>query len=101
MLQGNATQTVGGLGIIGVRIGGFSSKIILIHPSSPCEGVLQVGDHIIAIDGYKTKTDTRGIPGEPITLTIKRGSEIFDVTVPRVAVQDLHDKTLNQCWGVK
>ena len=101
LLSGEVHHTKDTVGIVGFRWTAFSHRISHIHQGSPAEGVLQIGDEIIAIDGERRKTETRGEPGEPITLTIKRASEVFDVTINRIAVQELQSRSLNKYWGVE
>jgi C-terminal processing protease CtpA/Prc len=98
MLAGVVAKT-NTIGIIGVRTG-LNNTISLVHPGSPCERYLRRGDRIVAIDGQRSKTDTKGVPGSTITLTIKRGATEFTIKVHRIAVQDLHDKSLNKYFGL-
>src|SRR5688572_23165750 len=69
------------------------APVILVDPDSPAAAAgLQLGDQIVAIDGRALPTmaerqgaiDAIGV-GDLVTLTVKRGAELHDITyrVPR------------------
>lgn len=67
--------------------------------AAPAAGVLQAGDEIVAIDGKRTDSwdDTVSVieksAGVPLTLSIKRDGEQFDVVVTPVANTKYRDST--------
>jgi C-terminal processing protease CtpA/Prc len=101
MLSGAVCETRNTIGIVGYREALFSNRIVEIHPGSPIEGILQKGDRVLAVDGNRNCHQTCGQPGSEITLTVSRGGTVFDVTVRRIAVQDLHIQYLNHIFGVR
>jgi C-terminal processing protease CtpA/Prc len=100
MLQGNVTQSRNTVGIVGYRESVFGNRVVEIHRGSPAEGVLKKGDRVVAVNGDRNCHKTRGEPGEEITLTVSRGSQVFDVSLRRIAVQNLHSSYLNRVFGV-
>jgi len=101
LLQCSLVQTTKTVGILGYQEAMFSHKIIQIHPGSPIEGVLVPGDHVVAVNGNKHNHVTTGEPGSEVTLTVMRDHKVFDVTVKRIAVQELHNNFLNSYFGFK
>jgi len=101
LLQCSIAQSVRTVGILGYKESVFGHRVRRIHPGSPIEGLLEPGDIVIAVDGNKNNHVTVGQPGAPVTLTIMRNSQTFDVTVKRVAVQELHSGYLNSYFGVR
>lgn len=87
-------ETSGRFGGLGIHI---SSKDGYIYVVSPIEDTpafregIKPGDYIISINGESTKGMSvekavkllRGTPGTKVTITIKRGDEIFDKTLVR------------------
>lgn len=87
-------ETSGKFGGLGIHI---SSKDGFIYVVSPIEDTpafregIKPGDYIISINGETTKGMSvekavkllRGTPGTTVTITIKRGDEIFDKTIKR------------------
>lgn len=67
-------------------------EIVEFIENSPAQGILQVGDIIVAIEGESvvlagevvSKIQKRAI-GEPVILTVRRGSEIMDLSAPTVS----------------
>jgi C-terminal processing protease CtpA/Prc len=101
LLQCSIAQSVRTVGILGYKESVFGHKILRIHQGSPIEGLLEPGDTVVAVDGDKNNHVTVGEPGAPVTLTVMRERKTFDVTVKRVAVQELHSGYLNGYFGVK
>jgi C-terminal processing protease CtpA/Prc len=101
LLQGSIAHSARTVGVLGYRESLFGHRVVRIHPGSPIEGLLEPGDNVVAVDGNRNNHVTLGQPGSPVTLTVMRGDRIFDVTVKRVAVQDLHSSYLNSYFGVK
>ena len=92
VLQGQISNTED-IGVIGVRVNVLSDTISKVHPNTPAEQVgLQKGDKIVSVDGNPFGEVT-GPPDTDVTLKIKRGKEVFTVTVRRVGVHSL--PTLN------
>jgi C-terminal processing protease CtpA/Prc len=101
VLQTGISLSKGTVGILGYKQSLMGNAVVEIHPGSPVEGLLQKGDRIMAVDGNFNCHQTRGEPGTRITLTVKRGGKLFDVTVRRIAVQDLHNAYLCHYFGVR
>lgn len=101
VLAGTICEVRNTVGIVGYRESVFGNRVVEIHPGSPVEGILQIGDRVLAVNGDKNCHETRGQPGSEITLSVSRGGTTFDVTVRRVAVQDLHMQYLNHIFGVR
>jgi hypothetical protein len=99
---------VGDLGITGMQMkGSFSMdadagehwwlfqsepRIRDIDPDGPSAGILKPGDIILAIDGLAITTRKAGqrfgdlVPGEPVELTIRRGTHTLKTEIKPVAV---------------
>lgn len=87
-------ETTGKFGGLGIHITSRDGYIYVVSPieDTPAfrEGI-KPGDYIIAINGESTKGMSvekavkilRGTPGTKVTITIKRGDEIFDKTLVR------------------
>src|SRR5271168_2071571 len=67
-LQAGVTITKGTVGIVGFRQSSFNYSVLAIHPGSPAEGVLQVGDKVLAIDGDANRHNATGVPGTSVVL---------------------------------
>lgn len=95
-LRGGAST---GLGVVGIKfvqsIAGGAVEIVQIYKNSPAElSGLRVNDKLLAIDGHpigkinikQVQKKVIGIPGTPVTLTVKRGPEIFSVELERADI---------------
>ncbi|MCB9745439.1 MAG: PDZ domain-containing protein [Alphaproteobacteria bacterium] len=78
-------------GTIGV-VPGEGAIVTEVLPGSPAEGALQVGDEIVAVDGQEVGGDAlrlrrlaAGAPGEVIALRVRRGDDLLELTLTRVA----------------
>lgn len=100
LLQTGISLSEGTVGILGYKQSVLSGVVLQVHPGSPVAGLIQKGDRVVAIDGDSNCRDTRGEPGSPVTLTVKRNNQLFDVTVRRVAVQALHSAYLCRYFAV-
>lgn len=100
MIEGSVIKTdKPGLGILGIRINSLTRAINKVHPSGPAARAnLQVGDKIIYVDEKDNKLRP-GDPGDPVTLTIKRGKEVFELTLIRQDVREFNNKSLSQYFG--
>ncbi len=76
-------------------------SIVSIAPGSPSEEAgLQVGDFIVAVDGYDCASLTqdelvahvRGEEGSKVVLSIARGAHTQDITITRAAIASEHVK---------
>ncbi|MCB9743204.1 MAG: carboxypeptidase regulatory-like domain-containing protein [Alphaproteobacteria bacterium] len=77
-------------------IPGPEAEVLRILPSSPAEGVLEVGDHILAVDGKalegsvdRLRVYAAGRAEEPVTFRVLRGEEELELTLTRVAAGGL------------
>jgi PDZ domain-containing protein len=68
---------------------------VLVQPDAPAEGVLEVGDVIVEVDGeaVETREDVteamRDVePGERVAFTVERGEESLELTLPTRAAQE-------------
>jgi hypothetical protein len=100
LLLGTVSESRNTVGVLGYRESVLGHKVMVVHPGSPLSGLVQPGDNVVAVNGNKNKYNTRGEPGTSVTLTVKRKRETFDVTVRRVAVQELENRYLNHYFGV-
>jgi len=100
-LQASVSETRGTVGIVGFRQSSFNYSVLEVHPGSPAEGILQVGDKVLAIDGDTNRHNATGEPGTDVVITFKRADKIFDATFKRVPVQDLHNAYLCRYFSVK
>jgi len=100
ILETGVSLSKGTVGILGYRQSLLGHAVIEIHSGSPVEGLLHKGDKVLAIDGDSNRHETRGEPGTKVILTVKRGDRVFDVSVCRIAVQNLHDAYLCHYFGV-
>jgi C-terminal processing protease CtpA/Prc len=100
-LQAGVSFNHGTVGIVGFRQSSFNYSVLAVHPGSPADGVLRVGDKVLAIDGDTNRHDATGEPGTSVVLTVKRGDKVFDATFQRVPVQDLHSDYLCRYFNVK
>lgn len=69
-------------------------RILVVAEDGPARGRLQAGDVIVAIDGRLITTRRAGRqfadpePGEPVTLTVRRGRRELDVVIVPEALAD-------------
>lgn len=81
------------LGMIGVRVSSFSHGISKVYKNSPAEMYgLKVGDIILSANNVNGISSVDGEPYTYVLLKIKRGNDIKEVRVFRLAKDEISFK---------
>jgi len=77
-------------GKIGIKVSN-QGKVHRVHPHSPAEAAgIKQGDLITNVDGRRNNVlNIHGTPGTLVSLTVKRASDEFEISVPRVDFRDI------------
>ena len=64
-------------------------KITEVFHGTPAERAgLKTGDYILKVDGERGG-EIKGQPGTPVVLMIKRGEDIFNITITRAPIDEM------------
>jgi Lon-like protease len=78
-----------------VEVTPLGAEVTLVLPDSPADGVVQIGDVIVAVNGEKVKTTeelrdafTNVTPGDEVELTVRRENKPQTISVGTRATDD-------------
>jgi Lon-like protease len=78
-----------------VEVTPAGAEVVLVQPDTPADGELEVGDLIVEAGGEEVQStgDLRRAtgdvtPGEDVDLTVERGDETVELTLPTIASPD-------------
>ncbi|MEY3212497.1 MAG: hypothetical protein RIT28_2978 [Pseudomonadota bacterium] len=83
-------------GFVGLKLDAKDGAVVVsgVTPKSPAEGVVQAGDIVVSVAGEAVTGDVdrvrklaAGPPGEPLTLQVRRGDKVLDLTLTRATIE--------------
>jgi hypothetical protein len=83
-------------GFIGLKLDAKDGAVVVsgVTPKSPAEGVVQAGDVVVSVAGEavggevdRARKLAAGPPGEALTLQVRRGDKVLDLTLTRATIE--------------
>lgn len=83
-------------GFVGLKLDSKDGAVVVsgVTPKSPAEGVVQVGDVILRLNGEEVGGEVdrarklaAGPPGETLQLSVRRGEKTLDLTLTRATIE--------------